>query len=100
MFRRVLVGAAVASVLVEAIVVGRRRGSFIDPATPVQCRDGHLFTTIWIPGASVKSLRLGWWRFQRCPVGNHWTLVTPLDTASATDQELALAADHRDVRLP
>jgi hypothetical protein len=27
-----------------------------------------LFTTIWIPEASLKSIRLGWWRFQHCPV--------------------------------
>src|SRR6185312_2754386 len=41
----------------------------------VRCRSGHLFTTIWIPGASVKALRLGWWRVQRCPVGRHLSLV-------------------------
>ncbi len=25
----------------------------------VRCRDGHLFMTTWIPGASLKAIRLG-----------------------------------------
>lgn len=66
----------------------------------VRCRDGHLFTTIWVPGASVKALRLGRWRYQRCPVGNHWSLVTPVRESELTDDERALAHDHRDIRLP
>src|SRR5262249_59103682 len=44
----------------------------------VRCRRGHLFTTLWIPGVSFKALRLGWLRVQRCPVGNHWSIVTPV----------------------
>lgn len=43
----------------------------------VRCRQGHLFTTLWIPGLSVKGLRLGPIRIQRCPVGHHWTIVGP-----------------------
>jgi hypothetical protein len=66
----------------------------------VRCRDGHLFTTIWIPAASVKSLRLGPWRVQRCPVGNHWSLVTPVKRSELSDEELAFAAQHRDARVP
>jgi hypothetical protein len=54
------------------------RTSRIAGSVVVRCRDGHLFTTIWLPGGSVKSLRLAWWRFQRCPVGGHWSLVTPV----------------------
>jgi hypothetical protein len=38
---------------------------------PVRCKDGPLFTTIWIPLGSVKAMRLGGARFQRCPVGDH-----------------------------
>jgi hypothetical protein len=66
----------------------------------VRCRDGHLFTTIWIPVASVKSLRLGWWRVQRCPVGHHWTVVTPVKEADLSDDERRTASEHHDLRLP
>jgi hypothetical protein len=44
----------------------------------VRCRQGHLFRTLWIPSVSVKALRLGWMRFQRCPVGRHWSFVVPV----------------------
>ena len=58
-------------------VIARRRGYNFGRNTIVRCRQGHLFTTTWIPGASLKAIRLGWARFQRCPVGHHWSLVTP-----------------------
>ena len=76
-------GLAVAAglTLAEAIVVGRRRGSFFRAATVVRCRQGHVFTTTWIPGVSLTALRLGPWRLQRCPVGRHWSLVTPVPAA-------------------
>jgi hypothetical protein len=66
----------------------------------VRCRRGHLFTTLWIPGVSVKALRLGWTRFQRCPVGNHWTLVTPVRDRELTDKERRDARTRHDLRLP
>jgi hypothetical protein len=66
----------------------------------VRCRAGHLFTTIWIPGASVKALRLGWWRVQRCPVGRHWSLVTPVKEADLTEDERRFAREHHDIGLP
>jgi hypothetical protein len=66
----------------------------------VRCRDGHLFTTLWIPGASLKSLKLGWWRFQYCPVGRHWSLVTPVDEAALSARERRQAAKHHDIGLP
>ena len=85
---------------VEAVVVARRRGSLFGMDTVVRCREGHLFTTLWVPGASLKAFRLGWWRFQRCPVGPHWSLVTPVDASSLSEQEKALAAQNHDVRVP
>jgi hypothetical protein len=66
----------------------------------VRCRQGHLFTTIWIPAVSVKALRLGWWRVQRCPVGHHWSVVTPVDEAGLSGEQRRSAAEHRDIRLP
>jgi hypothetical protein len=93
----IVAGALVA---VEAVVVGRRRGSWCSTATPVRCRSGHLFTTTWIPGVSLKALKLGWWRLQRCPVGRHFALVTPLEVAALTDEQRRLAAATKDRRIP
>jgi len=75
-------------------------GAFDRFARPVRCRDGHLFTTLWVPFGSLKALRLGRRRFQYCPVGHHWTIVTRLDQSSAGRKDLAKAAKVRDVRLP
>jgi hypothetical protein len=66
---------------------------------PVRCSRGHLFTTTWVPLASVKAVRLGRRRFQYCPVGRHWALVEPVDQA-ATPAVLKAARAIRDVRLP
>jgi len=66
----------------------------------VRCRQGHLFTTLWIPGVSVKSIRFLWWRFQRCPVGNHWTIVTPVHEADLNRVQARRARARHDVPLP
>ena len=96
--RRVRVIAALA-MLVETgglwLRSGRLGGNVI-----VRCRAGHLFTTIWIPAASVKALRLGWWRVQRCPVGHHFSLVTPVKEGELTEDERRFACEHRDIRVP
>ncbi len=95
------VRAMVVVVLVVGTLLARRRGySGLGGNTVVRCRDGHLFTTIWIPGASVKSIRLGWWRLQRCPVGKHWSLVSPVKVTDLTEEERREAGEHRDVRIP
>ncbi len=86
--------------LAELVVVARRRGSLFGVNTVVRCRRGHLFTTFWIPGGSLKAIRLGWWRFQRCPTGRHWSLVTPARVSALTTEERQLAAHLHDVRLP
>ena len=78
----------------------RRRGYHLGTATVVRCRKGHLFTTIWIPLASVKSLRLGWWRLQYCPIGRHWSLVVPVKEMDLSAEELQAAHEHRDIRIP
>jgi hypothetical protein len=96
--RQRLVVTAVA--MAVGTLVARRLGYNIGANTVVRCRDGHLFTTIWIPGVSVKAIRLGWWRFQRCPVGNHWTLVRPVKEAELSEEERADAARYRDARVP
>jgi hypothetical protein len=96
--RRVL-AIALAGVAVEVIGL-RRRGWGAGGSVVVRCRKGHLFTTIWIPAASLKSVRLGWWRVQRCPVGSHWSIVTPVVKASLSAEELRAAREHRDIRVP
>src|ERR1700754_3737742 len=73
--------------LLTEVVPLRRRGYGFGRSVIVRCRRGHLFTTIWLPAVSVKSVRLGSWRFQRCPVGNHWSLVTPVRRAELTDAD-------------
>ena len=98
--RRKAVLAAVVVTLLEAIVLARRRGYLIGADTVVRCRSGHLFTTMWIPGGSLKAVRLGWWRFQRCPVGKHWSLVTPVVASDLTDDESRDAGQFHDVRVP
>jgi hypothetical protein len=66
----------------------------------VRCGDGHLFTTIWVPFVSFKSVRLGGTRLQRCPIARHWSRVTPVDEATLTPDEIAEARRHHDLRIP
>ncbi len=84
----------------EALFLKRRAGSLIGLRTIVRCHRGHLFTTTWIPGASVKALRLGAWRIQRCPVGKHWSLVGLVKVAELSDEEQKQARACRDTLLP
>jgi hypothetical protein len=100
MRRRITKIAVITLLCAEIAVLVRRRGFVLGANTVVRCRDGHLFTTLWIPGGSLKSIRLGWWRVQRCPVGKHWSLVTPAKVSHLTDAERQLADEHRDLRIP
>jgi hypothetical protein len=88
------------AVIALGTAVARRRGYPLGGNVVVRCRQGHLFTTIWIPGASLKSIRLGWWRFQRCPVGGHWSLVAPVRESDLDAEEKRVAGEHRDLRIP
>lgn len=67
---------------------------------PVRCRAGHVFTTIWLPFASLKAARLGTRRFQHCPIGGHWSIVTPLHRLTSDPAELAAAAAVHDIGIP
>jgi hypothetical protein len=86
--------------LIGGTVVARRRGYNMGGDVIVRCSKGHLFTTIWVPGMSFKAIKLGWVRFQRCPVGNHWALVTPVRDADLSDDERRVAARYRDIQIP
>jgi hypothetical protein len=76
------------------------RGYRLGGNVVVRCRDGHLFTTIWVPGASLKALRIGPWRVQRCPGGHHWSIVTPVRKADLSEAQRRLANQTRDIRIP
>ncbi len=97
-FRRPALIAAIGAIL-ESLPLWLR-GYRFGGNVVVRCRQDHLFTTIWIPGASVKALRLGPWRFQRCPVGNHWSIVTPVRKSDLSKREQRSAAKHQDIRVP
>jgi hypothetical protein len=96
--RRGLKGLA-AGVLLEAVAM-KARGYPVGGRIVVRCHQGHLFTTLWLPGVSVKSVRLVWWRVQRCPVGRHWTIVTPVRDSELTEDERREAGTHADTWLP
>ena len=69
-------------------VVGRLLGYNMGGNVVVRCRQGHLFSTLWIPGVKLKAVDLGVARFQYCPVGKHWSLVMPVRDSALTEAEL------------
>jgi hypothetical protein len=85
---------------VAGTITARLLGYRVGGNTVVRCRRGHFFTTIWIPGVSLKSVRLGWWRIQRCPVGGHWSIVVPVREADLSKRERRTAQETRDIRIP
>jgi hypothetical protein len=93
--RRWLVAAALA----EPVAM-KLRGFPLGGKLVVRCHKGHVYTTLWIAGVSVKSLRFLWWRVQRCPVGHHWALVTPVHEADLSWSERRSARKHHDLPLP
>ena len=98
--RRVRLLLVVIAVYVVGTIVARQRGYKVGGATIVRCRAGHLFTTIWIPGASLKAVRLGAMRIQYCPVGHHFTVVRPVKGAELTEEMREEAALCHDARIP
>ena len=96
----IVVPLVVVVLLIAATLAARRRGYDIGGETIVRCRQGHLFTTVWLPGGSLKAVRLGPLRYQWCPVGRHWALVAPVRDSDLTDAERRFAVAHRDTRIP
>ena len=90
----------IVGVVAGVTLIGRRLGYNFGTNTVVRCRQGHLFTTIWIPGVKLKELDLVVARVQRCPVGKHWSLVVPVREADLTEEEREFAREHRDIRIP
>jgi hypothetical protein len=97
--RRRAAGLGLLAFVAEAATVWLRAGR-LGGNVVVRCHDGHLFTTIWIPGVSVKSARLGPWRLQRCPVGGHWSIVTPVKESDLSLWQRRRAGARKDIRVP
>ena len=73
-------------------VAARRKGYSIPGKTVVRCSKGHLFTTTWIEGRSFTTVRLGpFTRYQRCPVGKHWSVVHPVKERDLTEEDRRVA---------
>ncbi len=95
-----LVGAVLGCAIALGTLMARRLGYGLGGWTTVRCRRGHLFTSLWIPGFKLKSVDLGLARIQRCPVGRHWSLVTPVRASALNPRQLRRAARHRDLPIP
>ena len=54
----------------------------------VECGRGHHFRTGWIPGMSLKAIRLGRSRVQWCPVGRHFSVIQRVEVSDAEAQSL------------
>lgn len=100
-------GRVIAVVIVAVVVlavlrfaIARRQGYTVGTVHRiVRCSKGHVFTTLWVPGGSLKAIRFGWTRFQRCPVGKHWSFVRPVRDDELTDEERRSAEEYRS-RIP
>jgi hypothetical protein len=61
-----------------------------------RCSSGHVFTVGWSPSDHAPVINLGLLsRFQRCPVGSHWTVVKRVNWADLTEEERR-AIERRD----
>jgi hypothetical protein len=86
----------IAAVIVVRMVVSKTRGGpAIAGKIMFRCSKGHVFTATASPLASLVAIRLGAARFQRCPVGHHWTLVRPVNDSDLTDENRPLAGQDR-----
>jgi hypothetical protein len=98
--RRLVIAGGVIAAYAVGTWVALNQGYSFGRNVVVRCQQGHLFTTVWIPGVSVKALRLGFWRVQWCPVGRHVTVVSLVKNADLTEEERESAAEHHDIPIP
>ncbi|SNT54846.1 hypothetical protein SAMN05421812_109131 [Asanoa hainanensis] len=96
-----LLAVSVGAIAIGGVLIARRGGLDAERfEVPVRCRDGHVFTTVWVPGVSLKAIRLGPVRFQWCPVGEHRTFVTLVPWSRLSPEERWMAAHNHDSRVP
>lgn len=93
---------AVGSLAARTRTRRRERGAYATAGeqTTVRCCAHHLFMTMWAPESAFTVGRYGPMRMQRCPVAEHWSLVTPADPARLTEEQRSAAAAFHDERLP
>jgi hypothetical protein len=96
----IIVVVVVLVALIASTLLARRRGYNMPGQIIVRCSQGHLFYTVWVPGASFKAIRLGFLRFQHCPVGNHWALVAPVKESELSEEERMMADRYHDAPIP
>jgi hypothetical protein len=98
--RRLIIAGSLAVSYAAGILVARRMGYRFGRNVVVKCHAGHVFSTIWIPAASFKAIRLGPWRVQWCPVGKHVALVHPVKDVDLTQEMRELATGNHDIPVP
>lgn len=75
--------------------------AFARPVVIARCmRGGGLFETLWVPLVSLKALRLGPFRIQRCPVHHRVEVVQLVDPTKLSDAERAEAARYPAEPIP
>jgi hypothetical protein len=93
-FLVILVAVVVLGIIILNVVM-RRKGYSIPGKTIVRCSKGHLFTTTWIEGGSLKAVRLGpYTRYQHCPIGKHWSIIHPVKDQNLTAEERKKLAEQ------
>ena len=90
----------VVGVIAGGTVAARLLGYKLGGNVIVRCRQGHVYSTIWIPGVKLKGLDLVVARIQRCPVGKHLSLVVPVREADLTEGERQFARARHDLPIP
>jgi hypothetical protein len=87
--------AATAALAAGGILVGRVLGYKLGPHAVVRCRSGHVFETAWYPGVKLNRLDFVVARVQRCPVGNHLSVVVPIRTKDLSVADRRAASSRR-----
>jgi hypothetical protein len=98
--RKITPVVVVVGVIAGGTVAARLLGYKLGRNVVVRCRQGHVYSTIWIPGVKLKGLDLVVARVQHCPVGKHWSLVVPVREADLTEGERQFARAHHDLPVP
>jgi hypothetical protein len=106
MSRRILTPVLiVGGVVAGGTLLARQLGYQLGTNVVVRCRQGHVYSTVWIPGVKLKGVDLVVARLQHCPVGQHWSLAVPVRDGDLTDGDpaggdLEFAQEHHDVPIP
>jgi hypothetical protein len=101
MSRQIVTPVLIVGVVVAGgTLLARRLGYKLGTDVAVRCRQGHVYSTVWIPGVKLKTVDLAVARFQHCPVGKHWSLVVPVRDGDLADEELEFAQEHHDAPVP